>query len=196
MKNGFAPVQLSLEQIAQLERSLANTPPTLAFAQSIGNTHLAEGLWRFYSASWPAGVQSPWRSHWLPFLPGGFFSFGEDVFGNQLAVVDGCENMLLWDHENGELHDLFVTPPELLSTALQSGIDWIDFYSDGSLSVARQHGPVPLDQHLHWTTPLILGGSVSRENLCLVERESHLMGHAQLWSQISESPPGTTIIPG
>jgi hypothetical protein len=138
---------------------------------------------------------SPWKSQWKPFLPAGTFSFGEDVFGNQLALASGRDNILLWNHENSECHDLLVSPQELVRMAAESGIDWIDFYSDGSLVVARECGPVPLDAHLHWTTPLIFGCRVSRDNISLVEREPHLVGHAKLWSQVSGLPPGTTVVP-
>lgn len=193
---------LSIQQVTRLNELFATgaTPP-VAFPQSIGGTSLCDGIWRFFSDSWPQGgitgwnVGSSWKSHWQSFLPSGLFSFGEDVFGNQLVLVGGCDNVLLWNHENGECHDLFVGPCELLRTVVESGMDWIDFYCDGSLAVARQHGAVPLDMHLHWTTPLILGGQVSRDNISLVQREPHLVGHAKLWSQVSGLAPGTTVIP-
>ena len=101
--------------------------------------------------------------------------------------------MFLWDHESGECYDLLVGPSELLRTALESGIDWIDFYSNGSLSIARQYGVVPLDVHLHWITPLILGGQASLQNTTLRERDSHLVGHAQSSSQVRDLPPGATV---
>jgi hypothetical protein len=192
---------ITSHQLVRLDELLASGMPLLvALPQAVGGTTICDGLWRLFSNSWPQGgisgwnSASPWKLSWQPFLPTGVFSFGEDVFGNQLILVDGFENAMVWNHENGESQDLFVRPCELLRTALESGIDWIDFYSDGSLAVARQYGAVPLQMHLHWTTPLILGGPVSKENLTLVEREAHLVGHAQLWSQISGLPPGTTII--
>jgi hypothetical protein len=185
-------VLTSLQQLVHLEELLASgLPPLNAFSQAIGGTSLSDCIWRFYSESWPnRGILvwnsgSPWKFEWQRFLPSGLFAFGEDVFGNQLVLVNGCDNALLWNHENGECHDLLVRPCELLRTALESGIDWIDFYCDGSLNVARQYGPVPLSMHLHWTTPLILGGQVAADNLSLVERESHLVGHAKVWSEIS-----------
>jgi hypothetical protein len=194
--------RLSLKQVVCLDELLASgAPPPVAFPQAIGGTSVCDSIWRFFSDSWPQGgilgwnVGSSWKSHWQPFLPSGLFSFGEDVFGNQLVLVNGCDNALLWDHENGECCDLLVGPCELLRTALESGIAWIDFYSDGSLAIARQFGAVPIDMHLDWTTPLILNGRVSRDNVSLLERELHLVGHAQIWSQLSGLPPGTTVIP-
>lgn len=193
---------LSAHHVARLVRLLANGgTPLLAFPQSIGETSLCDGIWRFFSDSWPLGgigdwnEGSSWKSHWQPFLPSGLFCFGEDVFGNQLVLVGGFDNVLLWNHENGECHDLFVGPCDLLRTAVESGIEWIDFYSDGSLAVARQYGPVPPKMHLHWTTPLILGGEVSPANLSLAEREPHIVGHANLWTQVSGLPPGATLLP-
>ena len=73
-------------------------------------------------------------------------------------------------------------------------IDWIDFYSDGSLQIARGFGVVPEDSHLHWTTPLVLGGSVNLANLGIVPRDKHHVGHAKLWAQVSGLPPGTEVV--
>lgn len=176
-------------------------PPPNAIPQAIGETYIYEQFWRFYSDTWPSGgitqwnFGSSWKRHWEPFLPPSLFSFGEDIFGNQLVLMDGFDNALLWNHENGEIDDLLVGPSELLDVVLTSGIDWIDFYADGSLGVAREAGVVPYDMHLHWTMPLILGGRVARENQSLVQREPHLIGHAQLWSQVGGLPSGTRIIP-
>lgn len=193
--------QVTLHHIARLDELLASgTPPSTAFPQAVGGTCVCDDIWRFFSDSWPQGgiaewnSGSSWKSHWQPVLPSGLFSFGEDVFGNQLVFVNRFDNAVLWNHENGECFDLLVAPCELLRTALESGIDWIDFYSDGSLSVARRYGAVPLDMHLHWTTPLVLGGQVSLNNLSLVQREPHLVGHAKLWSQLGGLPPGTTVV--
>ena len=194
---------LSLQQVTHLDELLARRmTPQAALPQAIGGTSLCDGIWRFLSVSWPQGgisgwnVGSSWKSHWRPFMPFGMFSFGEDVFGNQLVLVNGCENVLLWNHENGECCDLLVGPCALLRTALDSGIDWIDFYADRSLDVAREYGAVSLDMHLHWTTPLILGGQVARENISSVQREPHLVGHAKLWAQVSGLQPGMAVVPG
>ena len=193
---------LSLEHLARLDELVSGGMALpAAFPEAVGGTAVCDGIWRFYSDSWPQGGiagwnrGSSWKSHWQQFLPPSLFAFGEDVFGNQLVFINGIENTVLWNHENGECFDLLVAPCELLRTALDSGIDWIDFYSDGSLAIARQYGAVPLDMHLHWTTPLILGGQVNRDNLNLVQREPHLVGHAKLWSQVAGLPPGTAVIP-
>jgi len=113
------------------------------------------------------------------------------VCGNRLG---NCDNALLWNHETGEWFDLVVGPCELLKTASANGIDWIDFDADGSLAIARRQGTVSSDLHLHWTTPLILGGQVAIDNGSLVQCDPHLGGHAELWSQISGLPPGTRVI--
>lgn len=181
----------SVEMVSELERLTASgTDFLFAVATTIGGTQLGEGVWRFYSESWPEGgiygwnsEDSKWRSHWNRFLPSGCVSFGEDVFGNQLLF--GGDNVTLWNHENGELSDLFVDPCELLRTVLSSGLGWIDFYSDETLSLAYQVGLPSSGMHLHWITPLMLGGSVARENLVPIDRDAHLIGHAKLWLQIS-----------
>ncbi len=194
---------LGLQHLSGLDELLTSgTTYLAAFPQAIGGTSACHGIWRFFSDSWPQGGisswngGSSWRAHWLPFLPSGFFSFGEDVFGNQLVVVNGGGAAVLWNHETGECHDLLVGPSELLRTAFESGIDWIDIYSDDSLAIAKQFGPVPLASHLHWMKPLFLGGQTTPDNVSLVKREAHLIGHAKLWSQVGELPPGTSVIPG
>lgn len=190
------------ERLAELERLLAKGASSAeALPGAIGGSFISGGIWRFFSDSWPEhgisywNTASAWKQHWQPFLPDGVFSFGEDIFGNQLVLVGNFANVMLWNHENGEFHDLLVGPCELLKTVAASGIDWIDHYSDGSLSVARQCGAVPLEMHLHWTTPLILGGQVSMDNVSVAPREPHLVGHAKLWQQIADLPPGTTPVP-
>jgi hypothetical protein len=183
---------------AQLDRGVALN---IALPSALEATQTAGGLWRFYSSSWPGqGINwwnsdSPWRVHWQRFLPQSLFSFAEDVFGNQLFVIPGRDEAYLLNHENAECHGLHVGPSDLLSNVLESGIDWIDFYGDGSLQVARDFGAVPDDSNLHWTTPLILGGSVWRANVSIVPRDQHHVGHAKLWAQISGLPSGTAVIP-
>ncbi len=195
-------MQLESDQVVRLQESLeSGIPLTEALPKAIGGTEACGGLWRFYSESWPAGgirywnTESGWKQHWQALLPQGTFAFGEDVFGNQLIVVQGEEDVFLWNHENGECTDLYSDPVNLLTTVLSNGIDWIDQYGDGSLAVARRHGPVARESHLHWTTPLILGGTVSDSNVSVIERESHLVGHAKLWSQVCGLPPGTIVAP-
>ncbi|MFO0899075.1 MAG: hypothetical protein U0836_16745 [Pirellulales bacterium] len=171
------------------------SPVSEALQKAIGGTEACHGLWRFYSDSWPSGgtrhwnTDSRWKQQWEAFLPQRAFAFGEDVFGNQLIVVPGEVDVFLWNHENGECTDLYSDPVGLLTTALQDGIGWIDLYGDGSLAVARRFGPVARESHLHWTTPLFLGGAVNDSNISVVEREAHLAGHAKLWSQVRSPPP-------
>lgn len=195
-------IPLSVQHVVNLDALLANgTVPSIAFPESVGETTLCGGVWRLYSNVWPRGgitawnKGSEWKNQWQSFLPSDVFAFGEDVFGNQLFFVNGFENALLWNHENSDCFDLLLKPCELLMTVLKNGADWIDFYADGSLSVAKEYGSVPKEMHLHWTTPLVLGGEVTRENLSLAQRESHLVGHAKLWSQLAVLPPGTEIKP-
>jgi hypothetical protein len=138
---------------------------------------------------------SAWRREWA--IPLGFFhAFGEDIFGNQLVIRSDTENVFLWNHENGSLIDLLVDPGTLLEVVLKNGLSWIDFYTDDSLKIAEAKlREVPLDYHLHWTAPLILGGRVNADNTSIVDRSKHLVGHAQLWRQIRGLDPGTIIIP-
>ena len=173
---------------ARLDRAVALSD---ALPTALANVRTSDGCWwRFYSGTWPGqGVgwwnsASPWKVHWQRFLPRGLFSFAEDVFGKQLVVIAGREEAFLLDHENAECHTLYVSPVELLPSVADSGIGWIDFYANGSLKVVREFGAVPEDGHLHWTTPLFLGGAVARDNVTLVPRDPHHVGHAKLWAQV------------
>ncbi len=171
-----------------------------ALPDSIGGLALCDGLWRIYSRSWPEGgittwnKSSPWAMSWKQLLQPGLYSFGEDVFGNQIVVLHDSAQSYLWNHEDGSCHALLVPPDELFETVFRSGLDWIDFYHDGSLEVARRMGRISDGEHLHWITPGILGGSVSLGNVTVVKRDSHLVGHAMLWAQVAGLPPGTTVI--
>jgi hypothetical protein len=192
---------LSAEHVARVDDGLARgLRMGEALPEMVGGTQTADGLWRFFSASWPNGGvgewnhDAGWNADWRGFLKPDLFSFGEDVFGNQLVLLTEGGTVFLWNHENAECHDLLVGPVELLRTVVDHGIDWIDFYADGSLSIARQCGYTPLEMHRHWTTPLILGGAASFSNVSLVERAAHLRGHAKLWSQLAHLPAGTKIV--
>lgn len=172
-----------------------------ALPAALSGVRTAESFWKFYSVSWPGnGIDwwnstSPWKTHWQRFLPQGLFSFAEDIFGNQLVVMNDREEVFLLNHENAVCHSLYLSPVELLSSVVESGIDWNDPYANGCVQVAREFGDVPEHSHLHWTTPLILGGSVTRENLSVVPRDQHHVGHAKLWAQISGFPPDTAVLP-
>jgi len=126
-------------------------------------------------------------------VPEGFVALGEDVFGNQIGTTSDASASWLWNHEDGGMEDLLVDVVALVRLAASDGIDWIDTYSDGSLSVARNRLPIALDRHLHWRTPLVLGGEVSVQNTVVVEREAHLAGHLELWRTIRGFPDGTEI---
>jgi len=136
-----------------------------------------------------------WKGAWR-LSPDAFFAFGEDLFGNQLVIPASGEVAMIWNHESAELIDLVLEPIELLETCIDSGLDWIDFYTPAMLRVGRvQMAEVPDDSHLHWTTPLILGGSVLPSNTTVLERRQHLLGHAALHKQIAGFDPGTVVIP-
>jgi len=193
-------MQLEPTQIERLQELIASGVSfSEASPKAIGGTDTCEGLWRFYAESGPAGgvrywnERGVWRQHWQELLPVGAFAFGEDVFGNQLIVVSSREDVILVNHENAHCTELYCDPVSLLTTILNEGIDWIDLYGDGSLAIARRYVPVAQESHLHWTTPLILGGTVSDSNVSVVERESHLVGHAKLWSQVRGLPPGSSV---
>ena len=191
---------LSHAQVAALREQLdRGVAAHAALPSALGGARTADGLWRFYSDAWPGrGIDwwnsaSPWKVHWQWFLPPGLFSFAEDVFGNQLVLVPGRAEPYLLDHENAEVHSLYAGPVELLSSVIESGLDWIDFYSDGSLRPAREFGAIAEDDHLHWTQPLALGGPATRANLSVLPRDEHHVGHAKLWAQLSGLPPGTAV---
>jgi hypothetical protein len=188
------------DDFSQLRKLVEAMPLSEALAVVLAEQHAADGLWRFFSNQYPNGgvakwnEASSWKSNW-EIHSQQFSAFGEDMFGNQLVIQTCSVNTFLWNHENGELVDLLLDPVTLIETVCQSGIDWIDFYNDGSLKVAREKLlDVPLECHLHWTTPLILGGQVNIGNTSTVERAMHLRGHAKLWKQVAGVAPGTSVI--
>jgi len=193
---------LSSEDCLQLRDGLSRTIPlSEALSTSVGETHADGGLWRFFSAHYPKGGVAEWNSSaaWKRewgFAPSLFYAFGEDLFGNQLVLRHGFENVHLWNHEDGSQADLLLDASTLLETVVQSGLDWIDIYKDGSLKIAQTRlMDVPVECHLHWTTLLMLGGKVSVGNTTVVERSMHLVGHAKLWIQLRGCDPGTIVVP-
>lgn len=193
---------VSAQDCSQLRQELsASVFLQDALPRVIGETQAGGGLWRFFSARYPGGGVAQWNSHssWKQgwkLEPTQIYAFGEDLFGNQLIIRPGVENVHLWNHENGGVVDLLLDPATLLETVVESGIEWIDFYGDGSLKIAEKKiMDVPPECHLHWTTPLILGGQVSTGNTSVVERNMHLVGHAKLWAQLRGLDPGTFVVP-
>lgn len=166
----------------------------------LGDLTAGQGLWRFYSASFPEGgveawnsCDSSWRQAWGATL-GTLDAFGEDVFGNQLLLRPDGQSVLIWRHESGVIEDTELDLATILEASLSNALDWLDFYSDGSPAVARLfRDEISKDRHLHWVTPLVLGGSVDASNILLVERVTHLLGHAKLWQQIGDLPAGASI---
>jgi hypothetical protein len=157
------------------------------------------GLWRFYSGSWPIGgikawnrSESPWRLEWRDSLSQDAIAFGEDIFGNQL-IINKNNDVYFLNHENFLAENLYCSFGDLFQIIEKNGIDWISHYEDGSLGIARKFDSVTRDFHIHWRTPLILGGQANEANVSFVQREPHLVGHAKLWKQIRDLPPGTAV---
>ena len=170
-----------------------------ALGHAGGPDVLLASAWRLFSASYPArgGAEdwnaSAWRSAWAE-LPD-YYAFGEDVFGNALALLPGHDNACLIDHESGEIHDLLLDPVSLLEICARDGVGWVDFYSADALGVAEAMGPtLDPEHHLHWVTPLVLGGKTQRSNVATLHREQHMTGHADLWQRIRDLPPGARVV--
>jgi hypothetical protein len=174
-------------------------PIERSLERAIGGTVAAAGLWRFFSTSYPVGGavgwnSADWRREWQS-LTGDFQAFGEDVFGNQLVLRPREENAFLWHHEDGQFHDLLLDPVLLIESVESGGVEWVDFYQNGCLDVARPRlESLSPDDHLHWVTPLILGGQIETGNLEAIDRMQHLGGHAELWRKIGHLPLGTHIV--
>jgi hypothetical protein len=189
---------LDVGQIARLRRVLeGGAPPREAVSSLIGGTIACSGLWRFFSPSHPKCGIARWNEEWCAAwaLPKeDIFTFGEDVFGNQLLLPAKESTVYVCDHENGSCHDLELGVVDLLEAVLQHGLAWIDFYSNCSLEIAVSLVPgVTWEQHLHWTQPVILGGATASSNVSVVDRFAHLSGHTKLWKQLSGTAPGTEI---
>jgi hypothetical protein len=139
-------------------------------------------------------ARDQWRFEWDDLDSQPVF-VGEDLFGNQLATIQGQSSLFLWDHECGAFHDLLLSPLDVLQGVITNGLDWIDFYTLEMLVIARNHSQgLAENMHLHWQTPLILGGYVSESNLSTVERTSHLRGHGALWRMLRGTAPGDRVV--
>jgi hypothetical protein len=183
-------LELTEKDLAKFGELTSQGNALQAFSKAFGDKTLGNGFWRFYSDSWPAegisnwNTDSPWMKEWNSLLQSGILYFGEDVFGNQICSNLEMTNTFIWNHEDGQLIELLVSPVELLQTAISHGLGWIDFYAGGYFASAESHLPgLNSDTHLHWTHPLIFGGQPIPQNVTLLPRLSHLIGHAKLVRQ-------------
>jgi len=171
-----------------------------ALAATVGDASLCDGLIRLFSAGYPQNLgvngwndSEGWRATW-PSVSVEYF-FGEDVWGNQLTITDGSPNVFLWGHEDASMFDTALEVVDFLEALLKYGLIWTDYYSEEMLRIGKTNlSNVTDESHLHWITPLILGGTVVQENVSVVPRVPHLTGHGKLWQQISGLPPGTEIV--
>jgi len=192
---------LTKEALSRFESAFNPEEDVLTLvADTIGGTVTANGLWRIFgrSAPPPGVVQwnepTLWKTCWGE-VARDKTCIGEDIFGNQLVCIPETADLLIWDHESGSLFTLEAPPDVALAAVLEHGIDWIEFYKNGSPRIALHRLPdVPDTSHLHWTMPLVLGGAVDVNNTSIVERTKHLIGHAMLWQQVRDLPPGTKVI--
>jgi hypothetical protein len=191
---------ISPQQVRELKERLRDSDGrTRTVATVIGGCEIEGGLWRFYSSTYPAGGveawnMASWRTTWASLTPAIRF-VGEDIFGNQLTLIDGVDECQWWSHESGDLVGLEADLGTLIDAVCEAGLGWIDVYKDRSLDVARVLLPrCGRDRHIHWVTPRILGGEVALSNTALVDRETHLIGHGKLWATLGKLPPGTEIV--
>lgn len=190
---------LTADQVLRLQSALESGLPLREAAPVIiGGTVVNGGFWRFFSSRHPTMGIDRWNEEWCATwaLPkDSIFVVGEDVFGNQLLLTPKDSTMHVCDHENGACHNLDLGPADLLGAVLRYRVSWIDFYSNGSPAVAAGFlAELGWEQHLHWTHPLVLGGSVTAQNVSVVERLAHLHGHAKLWARISGLEGGGELV--
>lgn len=189
---------LTDKEIAKIKTIIPNEPSIVSSLPTIiGGLGVAQGLWRFFSPIHPSCSINVWNEEWCKawgIQGNNLFVFGEDVFGNQLLITLGQSTVYLCDHENGSCHDLELDVSNLLESVTEHGLDWIDFYSNGSLRVPQDlRASLTWEQHLHWIHPLILGGATTPNNILIIDRFRHLHGHVKLWNQVSHLPPDTEI---
>lgn len=165
--------------------------------QCVGGKGLEGGMWRLFSKTHPSCGLEEWNQEWCSawgITDESVLAFGEDIFGNQLLVVQSHSTIYLCDHENGSCHDLELEVIDLLDSVVHHGIEWIDFYSKETMKVGRYYLPrLTWEQHVHWTQPLILNGEMTMQNTSIVDRLAHMQGHAQLWAQVSGLSHGDEV---
>src|SRR5262249_15090988 len=177
---------LTKEALSRFESAFVPEGDVLALvADTIGGTVTANGLWRIFGRSSPQpgivewNVPKLWKIHWGESALDKT-CIGEDIFGNQLVCLPDTPDLAIWDHESGALFSLQVPPDVALKAVLEHGVDWIEFYQNGSPGIgSKRLADVPDTSHLHWTMPLIIGGAVDINNTTVVERTNHLIGHAK-----------------
>ena len=182
------------------KRTAAGVPLADVVPGVLGGIVIDGGFWRIFGsndlgtlslARWnePTLWKYAWNGSASPIF------WGEAVFGNQM-LLDARGSVFLWNHENASIIEIGFDLVTVLETSLTHGLGWLDFYGDGSYSVAKdREGDLPIESHLHWVQPRILGGKAVPKNVTLVERVQHLIGHGELWSQLRGMSPGTQVVP-
>jgi hypothetical protein len=193
-----ASMECDATSLPRLQHALeTGAPMAVAVSSALGGLTL-DGIVRFFGADCPPGGvdawnRAAWRAEWA--LGGDVRCLGEDCFGNQL-LCPSSDVVAWWNHETGDTYDLEVDVVTLVSVGIDSGVRWLDCYRDIDFSsVESLVKALSMREHLHWVTPLVLGGDRNATNLQAVERNAHMTGHAELWRKIGRLPPGTRVVP-
>lgn len=184
-------IEMLAEQV-RCHRSLEE-----AIASNLGGLTMCDGRWRFYQDSPSEPSSRTWTNFWEQawgMVPKSTLHIGEDVFGNQISVNESSHETYICNHENNIYSEIGLKVVDLVNAVAKHGLFWIDFYNDGSLDIVEHLPKISIVQHFHWVHPLVLGGRVDLNNVCIIERIPHIIGHAKLWRSIQGDSLGTEYV--
>lgn len=131
---------------------------------------------------------SLWKKEYGGSAPNGH-CFAQDLFGNQFFLASN--RVYLFNVESAEIELVAPGLDEWASVILDDYRAWTGWPLAHDWQA--RNGQLPLSKRLIPTSPFILGGAVSADNLAAVDALEAIRFQAYLWQQTKDLKPGTKI---
>ncbi|MFJ1702152.1 SMI1/KNR4 family protein [Kitasatospora sp. NPDC088346] len=123
-------------------------------------------------------------------LADGLFSFGQDIFGNQFAIMDGSD-VVVFDPETAEV--------EVLGTGLESWAQWlladpeVNAAANFAYAFQQRNGALEPDQRLVPLQFFVAGGDYEFDNFAVRDAVTAMRIRGPIAQQVYNLPDGATI---
>lgn len=202
--DGFPVAGASAEELDRCEQLLQEPlpAPLRTVLQYRNGGYFSGGLFHLLGATRPyrhsdlASWNHPslWKQTYETINLEPLIFFADDLFGNQFGYLPGDADPAVWrfDIQEGELLELAGSLSEFFSETLPKDGPWLlgaDFRDAYDETVEYRE----VGQQLGLVTPSLLGGSLTPENLQMVDPWVNLYVTGQVVSKIKPLPSGTEI---
>ncbi|WP_371496745.1 DUF2625 domain-containing protein [Kitasatospora sp. NBC_00374] len=123
-------------------------------------------------------------------LADGLFCFGQDIFGNQFAIMDGAE-VVVFDPETAEV--------EVLGTSLEEWAQWlladpeVNAAANFAYAFQQQNGALEPDQRLVPLQFFVAGGGYEFDNFAVRDAVTAMRIRGPIAQQVYNLPDGASI---